>query len=302
MEALYPASEAASIVSILCEDKLGFSKIQHIIEPLCEIPAPREEVLASDIERLCSGEPLQYVLGRADFYGRSYRVSPAVLIPRPETELLVHEALSQLRRMERPFGNAPRVLDLCTGSGCIAWSLAAEVPTSEVCAVDISDDALAVASSQDVSQNRPCFIKADVLSDNFPVAFSKAASASGLRVPASFDVLLSNPPYVRDSEKAQMRKNVLEHEPELALFVSDEDPLVFYRALARIVSSMLAPSYGFDLVSCNTPLDPPSPFGIVEINEAFGPEVEALFREAGFRNVRTIVDFSGKSRHVFFQR
>lgn len=302
MEALYPASEAASIVSILCEDKLGFSKLQHILEPLCEIPAAREAELASDIDRLCSGEPLQYVLGHADFYGHRYSVSPAVLIPRPETELLVHEAIAQIRRMDRPYGHAPRVLDLCTGSGCIAWSVAAELPVSEVCAVDISDEALAVASSQAVCQNHPNFVKADVLSDNFPGVFSKSASSAGLRVPSSYDVLLSNPPYVRDSERSQMRKNVLEHEPELALFVSDEDPLVFYRALAKIASVMLAPSYGFDLVSCNTPLDPPSPFGIVEINEAFGPEVESLFREAGFRNVRTIVDFSGKSRHVFFQR
>ena len=298
MEALYPASEAASIVSILVEERLGFSKIQHIIEPLCEVPAASFDSISSDMDRLISGEPLQYVLGHAEFYGRSYKVTPAVLIPRPETEILVHETLSQIRR-SKMGEEGLRVLDLCTGSGCIAWSVAAEMPSSRVYAVDISDDALALARQQGISQSRPYFVKADVLSEDFPAAFRMA---SGNTAPGSYDVIVSNPPYVRDSEKSLMRTNVLDHEPGLALFVSDDDPLVFYKALASIATQMLAPRYAFDLVSCSTPLDPPSPFGIVEINEAFGPEVEEIFRSAGFRNVRTIEDFSGKARHVFFQR
>ena len=138
-----------------------------------------------------------------------------------------------------------RILDLCTGSGCIAWTLAAELPGSEVTAVDVSDAALSVAASQPIPiPNPPIFLKADILADK------AVPEQSPLR--GSYDILVANPPYVRDSERGLMHRNVLEHEPEIALFVRDEDPLIFYRAIARIAAASLS--------------DSPDSFGIVESN------------------------------------
>jgi release factor glutamine methyltransferase len=226
---------------------------------------------------MAAGEPIQYIIGKAYFYDREFSVTPSVLIPRPETELLVREALVWTRRSAH---RSLRILDLCTGSGCIAWSMALELPGSEVTAVDISDGALAVASGQKFGEADPgCtdsvvsprFIKADVL----------AGPAEGL---GTFDMILSNPPYVMDSEKALMRRNVLDHEPWLALFVSDDDPLVFYRAVAGWARQLLKPDG----------------IGIVEINEALGPETAAVFSQAGFADSSVICDLSDRSRFVRF--
>ena len=179
------------------------------------------------------------------------------------------------------------MLDLCTGSGCIAWTLALEMPGAKVTAVDISDAALAVASSQDFAEEisrtgalSPSFIKADVL------AGPSALPDNGEETMPRYDILVSNPPYVMDKEKALMRPNVLDHEPHLALFVSDDDPLVFYRAIADWALTLLKPDG----------------FGIVEINEALGPQTAALFSEAGFRDVSILTDLSDRDRFVSFRR
>ena len=168
---------------------------------------------------------------------------------------------------------------MCTGSGCIAWTLALELPGAQVTAVDISDGALDVASSQDFGEEllsgakAPAFLKADVL--NSP------PSDIGM-----FDIIVSNPPYVMESEKAFMRTNVLDHEPHLALFVSDDDPLLFYRAVAKWALLMLRPGG----------------YGIVEINEALAFDTEEVFLDLGFRNVRTIKDLHDKDRFVEFYK
>jgi release factor glutamine methyltransferase len=220
-------------------------------------------------ERMAAGEPIQYIIGKAYFYDREFKVTPDVLIPRLETELLVREAVNWARRSGR---KSLRILDLCTGSGCIAWSMALELPGSEVTAADISDGALAVASGQKFEcDNAPKFIEADVL----------AGPVEGL---GTFDMILSNPPYVMDSEKAMMRKNVLDHEPWLALFVSDDDPLVFYRAVAAWARQCLKPDG----------------VGIVEINESLGPETAAVFSQAGFADASVILDLSDRPRFVRF--
>ena len=255
---------------MLCEERLGVKSYTHIVEPGYEIPADRLAELKGELGRLAAGEPIQYVLGYADFCGRRFRVNPSVLIPRPETELLVSEAVSELLARERPC----RALDLCTGSGCIAWSLALEVRGTEVVAVDISDDALAVARSQFEEEAGPLFVKADVLDTEQPFGHGE------------FDVLVCNPPYVMDSERARMRPNVLEHEPGLALFVPDSDPLKFYRAAARWAQRFLRADG----------------VGIVEINEALGSGTEAVFREAGFGKTQIIRDFASKFRFVKFSR
>lgn len=267
LEALYPSPEARGLVLFLCEERLGVKNYTHIIEPEFEIPTSGLEVLERDMDRLCDAEPIQYVLGYTEFCGRRFNVGPGVLIPRPETELLVAEAIKEIDIRETPC----RVLDLCTGSGCIAWSVALERPQCEVMAVDISDAALDIARAQYESLN-PGFIKADVLHD--AESFNHG----------SFDLLLSNPPYVMDKERQLMRPNVLRYEPEIALFVEDEDPLVFYVALARWAGLHLKPSG----------------VGIVEINETLGEETADVFRQAGFGDVRIIDDFFGKSRFVKF--
>ena len=263
LEALYPPREARSLVERLGADVCGFKPYDHIVQPSLEAP----EVLCQALERLLAGEPLQYVTGWTEFYGRRFKVCPGVLIPRPETEILVREACQRALNLE-----APRVLDLCTGSGCIAWSIALEVPGARVTGVDISEEALRVARDQSKPpSNDPVFMQADVLQEGtFPGA--------------PFDIIVANPPYIRDSERAAMHRNVLEHEPELALFVPDDDPLVFYRAIAGIAARSLAPGG----------------WGMVEVNEALGAETAAVFEAAGLGKVQVFPDFFGKDRFVSF--
>ncbi len=258
---------------------LGISRHTHIIEPSYSIDDESVEVARGAFGRMASGEPLQYVSGKAYFYGREFNVSPDVLIPRPETEILCREVCNHIGA-----SIAPRILDLCTGSGCIAWTLALEIPGASVVAADISDGALSVASAQPFDDEaagihavRPCFMKADVLA---------GPSALPGHHPASFDVLVSNPPYVMDSEKALMRPNVLEHEPHLALFVPDSDPLVFYRSIADWAGHYLKKDG----------------FAMVEINEALGPQTAAIYSDAGFGDVRIVKDLNEKDRFVMFHR
>lgn len=272
VSALYPEMEAREMVLAYLEHRLGTTRHTHIIDPSYEVPGPACDDIRAAFAAMASGVPVQYVTGKSYFYGRRFNVSPSVLIPRPETELLCREVMNA-----RTSG---RIIDLCTGSGCIAWTLALEMPGTEVTGVDISDDALMVAAGQDFSEEMkssgalaPSFVKADVL--------GSPSDELG-----QFDVLASNPPYVMESEKALMRKNVLEHEPHLALFVSDEDPLLFYRAVGQWAIALLKPGG----------------FGIVEINEALAPETERVFRDLHFRNVRTVKDLNEKDRFVVFER
>lgn len=271
LEKLYPSPEARGLVLMLCEERLGVRSYTHIVEPLFEIPEAALSGLKADMSRLAAGEPIQYVLGYTEFCGRKFKVGPSVLIPRPETGQLVDESLKLLAAMGRPA----KVLDLCTGSGCIAWSVALGAPGVSVTATDISEPALALARSQfkDVSSgaNAPEFVCSDLL--------------GGCReICGRFDLLLSNPPYVMEKEKAAMRRNVLDHEPGIALFVPDDDPLLFYRALAS-VSLRLLDSSGT---------------GIVEINEALGPETAAVFETAGYKKTEILRDIFGKDRFVRF--
>lgn len=269
LEALYPPEEARSLVLLLCRERLGTESYIHIIEPDREIPAGDLPFLADAIARLSRGEPIQYILGFAEFCGRRFNVTPSVLIPRPETEILVEEALKYCRP-------GTHVMDLCTGSGCIAWSIVLSAPGVSVIGADISPDALEVARTQPFETSvKPVFLRADILSpppEDFPIG--------------QFDLILCNPPYVRESEKAFMRPNVLDYEPGLALFVPDERPLLFYEALATWAERFLAPGGK----------------GIAEVNEALGEETGALFRSRGFSKTSLLKDFFGKNRFLLFER
>lgn len=306
---MYPEREAREMVFAFLEHHLGTRRHTHIVEPDYEVSDENASVALAAFGRMASGEPLQYVTGRADYYGREFNVTPSVLIPRPETELLCRMALdavaerSECSKIPLPLRDSLplagdgklsfpnnrhtedrfNILDLCTGSGCIAWTMALECPQADVTAVDISDEALQVASHQNFQQEMertgakaPVFCKADVLAG--PEDFSRADR--------KYELILSNPPYVMDKEKALMRANVLEHEPHLALFVSDEDPLVFYRAVAGWASALLAADG----------------IGIVEINEALGSETAQVFLDAGFSSAKIIKDFSDRDRFVVFTR
>ena len=285
LTSLYPAPEARNILHLLCGERLGIDRYTHVTEPSYTIPTEYLSALSDDLDRLASGEPVQYVLGFEEFCGRRFKVSPDVLIPRPETEILCAEAIRIGSRLSKDRSDPIRILDLCTGSGCIAWTLALDIPGSEVYGVDISEKALAVASSQDPTPvvrqahqpvlepvERPVFLQANILLEP-PVSLS-----------GKFDLILANPPYIMESQKAEMRPNVTEYEPDLALFVPDGDPLLFYRAIARWAASLL--SVGGT--------------GIVEINELIGDGTVAVFKDSGFKNVELLNDFYGKNRFVKF--
>lgn len=264
----YPPQEAGNILTQLFCARLGLAPHTPLVHPETEIPPEALPGLQHDLERLLTGEPLQYILRLAPFYGREFQVSPAVLIPRPETELLVGMAL--------PFidaaGPGARVLDLCTGSGCIAWSLLLERPGCRVTGVDLSAEALTLARSQFPDGPQPCFLQADVLArpriDGGP-----------------FDLITANPPYILEAQKAQMRRNVLDFEPGMALFVPDADPLCFYRAIADMALEQLSPKGT----------------GIVEINDALGGQTAQVFTQAGFSDVSLLPDLSGRDRFVRFR-
>ena len=228
----------------------------------------RASEMLEALDELATGRPLQYVLGFTEFCGHRFKVGEGCLIPRPETEELVSRIIEDLcSEDDVANGDEPfNILDICTGSGCIAWSLAAEFPEAMVYGCDLSDAALRYACRQRIKLHgaRPIFFTADVLAD----------PPAGL---PQFDVIVANPPYICDSERAAMRPNVLDFEPAEALFVPDNDPLKYYRAIARWASTLLRPQGRIYL----------------EINERFGPDVAALFPGS-----RILQDISGRDRFV----
>ena len=287
LESLYPTPEARQMILMLCEETLGIKNYTHIVNPDYEISKADSDMLLGKLEDLSRGMPLQYALGFADFCGLRFKVTPAVLIPRPETELLVRDALQQasrINRMRAAYGKSAepvRVLDLCTGSGCIAWSVALSLPGTVVVGTDISEDALQVARSQDFASElkarqavAPVFVKSDVLDteQDFPYG--------------QFDIILSNPPYIMPSEKSQMRPNVLDYEPEGALFVPQDDPMLYYRAIARWSERFLVPEGK----------------ALTEINAQLAEETKAVFKGAGFSGIEVIKDYFYKNRFVLYYK
>lgn len=272
LEPRYDASEAKAITRTVLEVKFGLTLTDIVCGKVNELSANNSETLRKIFSRLLQGEPVQYVLGEADFDGHIFQVAPGILIPRPETEDLVEavscwwdERAKQLAG-EADTGN-PRLLDIGTGSGCIAVSLSLRHPQAKVTAWDISDSALAMARKN-----------AEKLSANVTVERQDA-----LRPPADqgkWDAIVSNPPYITYQEQAEMEANVLEHEPHLALFVPDEDPLKFYLAIARYALSALREE------------------GLLafEINPLFAERLTETLRQMGFPQVTILPDRYGKQR------
>ncbi|MEO7988022.1 MAG: peptide chain release factor N(5)-glutamine methyltransferase [Chryseolinea sp.] len=228
--------------------------------------------LSDVVRRVNQHEPVQYILGEAYFFGRKFIVNPSVLIPRPETEELVRLIISEMKDRSIQLKGIDfkiKILDIGTGSGCIPVSLALEITHSEVYAIDISEDALHVAKQNATNLNAEVqFSRLDILNDEIPFQ--------------NLDVVVSNPPYIALSEKKDMGNNVVDHEPHLALFVEDDDTLIFYNAIASKSKKVLKSG---GLLA-------------VEINERFGKEVADLFKHNNFQEIEVIKDLSGKDRIV----
>ena len=273
--------EAEQLMRILLEDLFGIDWNQQLMNPDLRIDEIQHYQLRQAVERLLSGEPVQYVTGMACFCDLLIKVSPAVLIPRPETEELVQKICTAslpchsnagMCDGEESLGGDPkkfRIWDIGTGSGCIAIALAKYFVNAEVIAFDVSEDALQIAKENAESNGvQVTFVQDDVLHPqseffNQPV-----------------DLVVSNPPYVCDSERASMEANVLDWEPENALFVPDEDPLLFYRQILRLAKNQLT-SYG--------------QFWF-EINERMGEDIVRACHEMGFAEAEIMPDFVGKPR------
>jgi release factor glutamine methyltransferase len=270
---VYENQEAKEIVFWLMEFYLGLKKIDILSNKNTEKEVNWENI----IERINSHEPIQYILGETEFYGRKFLVNESVLIPRPETEELVKYIIDTRKNLISHISSQRRtvpisqVLDLGTGSGCIAISLAKELPDSQVFAYDISEKALEMAQKNaELNNAKVIFEKVDILDSPFSILHSP------------FSIIVSNPPYVTKQEIERMQKNVLDFEPHLALFVEDVDPLVFYEAIADIAWNNLNNN---GLVA-------------VEINEALGKETAEIFIKKGFSEVRIIKDIHQKERFV----
>ena len=222
LQSLYDTREINNITDCVLEHLLHTDRTHLLMERSSVLSESVHQQIEAIAMRLHSGEPLQYILGTAPFYGMDLHVSPAVLIPRPETEELVEWILSENDMSPR------RVLDMGTGSGCIALALAQNRPSWSVEAIDISNEALDLAR-KNADENG---IKVDFRQQDI------------LQIPSQqeiYDIIVSNPPYITPSEKKQMHCNVLDFEPHLALFVPEDDPLLFYRAIARFASTVLKP-------------------------------------------------------------
>ena len=242
-----------------------YARPDHVVEPA------EAALVERYVARRATGEPVQYVLGHADFYGLRLTVTPDVLIPRPETEEVVEEALRRIRGSEAPW-----VLDVGTGSGAIAIALKHERPDAEVFAVDVSAAALAVATANaDRLGLAVVFVEADALRPAF------AAD-----VPPTFDLVISNPPYVPEAERAGLQREVRDHEPGAALFVPDADPLVFYRALAGHAQQLLRPGGWL----------------VAETHADLGRAVGQLWAEAGLDGVEVLPDLARRDRIAVAQR
>ncbi len=262
--ALHPAGEVESMTRQIIEWITGWDFTRQLIHRNETFTREQSEKVRSIVQRLLKHEPLQYILGETFFSGLKIRVTPAVLIPRPETEELV----GLISDHNLPDGS--RLLDIGTGSGCIALALKKRFPETTVSACDISPDALAIARENSlINQLDVDFFQADILSWNS-------------RKWPLFDVIVSNPPYVTVSEKKQMQRNVLDFEPPTALFVADNNPLLYYRAIAAFASEYLKKGG----------------FLFFEINEKFGPETANLLRVQGFAEVHLKTDLQGKNRMV----
>lgn len=262
LQGICPPQELQSLAMIICKDLLGLDDLDIYLRKDINLSDNRQCLLEQTVKRLKNHEPIQYIRGTADFYGSSFYVEPGVLIPRPETEELVDLILKE--------NSGPvRILDIGTGSGCIAVSLAKHLPNGQVDAWDVSDKALTIARKNAVHLG---------VSVNFAQVDVLCAETERDK----YHVIVSNPPYIAEKERDVMDKNVLDWEPELALFVPDHDPLRFYRRIAQLGLELLVP--GGKLY--------------FEINQAYGLETVELLNALNYKHVLLLKDLFGNNRMI----
>ena len=271
LSALYDVPEINSLCRIALADVADLSPAKIKAFPETEINSTYADQIKSILIRLKTGEPIQYILGHTGFYGLPFKVNPSVLIPRPETEELVDWAVKSwpfaVGNWQHPF----RILDIGTGSGCIPISLKKSLPDANVSSIDISPEALKTAKENaDLNNVDVNFIQDDILNMKSEIENSK------------FNIIISNPPYVTLDDKKQMHTNVTDFEPHTALFVPQEDPLIFYKAIAGFASTHLEKG------------------GLLffEINEGCGKQIVELLNTKQFTNIELRKDMSGKDRMI----
>lgn len=289
LSGIYPKTEIDTFFFLLIEEYLEFQRVDIVLKSDFEIPEEALKALQFASKRLQKEEPLQYILGKTEFYGLPFYVNENVLIPRPETEELVDWILKEVAKSQshkvqkldlnvisnlpdRQTGGVEKsqsILDIGTGSGCIPITLKKNIPSAKVSAIDVSEEALVIAQKNaelnDVQIN---FIQQDILNTS--------------QLPQSFDIIISNPPYVRELEKEEIKNNVLDNEPHLALFVEDNNPLIFYDKIADLAKNHLNKD------------------GMLffEINQYLGKETIDLLESKGFQNIELKKDIFGNNRMI----
>lgn len=267
LDALFGKDEVESFYFILTEYLHGLKRIYLALNPNFEISEEEARKWEAIISELKTEKPIQYIIGETWFYDSKFFVNEHTLIPRPETEELVDWIVSKFPKTQNP--KPITVLDIGTGTGCIPISIKKNIPQAEVFAIDVSEEALKVA-------------KRNAVENNVEVNFILQNILDAEKLESKFDVIVSNPPYVRNLEKQEIKKNVLEYEPHLALFVEDNDALLFYRKIAQLAKESLTENgYLF-----------------FEINQYLGKETVELLEQLGFKNIELRKDIYGNDRMI----
>jgi release factor glutamine methyltransferase len=267
LSSIYDLGEAESFFYLILEEKQQLKRIDLALNPDLIFSNEEIQLWNSILEQLQKEIPIQYLLGKTSFYGLEFEVNPAVLIPRPETEELV-EWIIQSQKSEVRSQNV-KILDIGTGSGCIAISLAKNIVNAEVFAIDVSKKALATAKKNgEINQVKVTFLEKNILETD--------------DLEQQFDIIVSNPPYVRELEKQEIKKNVLDNEPHLALFVADNDALIFYRKIAELAQKNLSPKGQL----------------FFEINQYLGIEMLILLEKMDFQSIELRQDIYGNDRMI----
>ena len=271
LDAIYGKEEVTSFFFLCTDAFYKISRLQLALDRDLTITKSEQQPIFNALEDLKNKKPIQYILGETEFYGLPFKVNENTLIPRPETEELVALVIENSKK-QKQNPNVYSILDIGTGSGCIAISLARNIENAQVYAMDVSAKAIEKAK-ENASLNKVvvAFIEADVLK----LRYTELVSVSH-----KFDIIVSNPPYVRNLEKAEIQNNVLDNEPHLALFVEDNNPLIFYKAITELAKEKLKENGQL----------------FFEINEYLGEETKALVESLGFKNVVLIKDMFGKDR------
>ena len=270
LESIYPKTEIDTFFFLLIEEYLELQRIDLTLQPALEIPSEKYGLLNIALARLKKEEPIQYILGKTEFYGYPFKVNENTLIPRPETEELVEWILNEVKELDLENNKQKlSILDVGTGTGCIPISLKKELPNAKVSAIDVSEEALKIANENALlNEAEITFIHQDILQTE--------------SLPKQYDVIVSNPPYVRELEKIEIKNNVLENEPHLALFVDNDNPLIFYKKIADLAIKSLTKN------------------GVLffEINQYLGSETIEMLKRKGFTKVELRKDLFGNNRMI----